>query len=98
MGLYVLEFTANDVPPVITNQFNEQFILNSDTVVISGNFFDDNNLSDAKLYYRSNTESVVGDWQMVSDINGPTENIYEFEIPGQSHLTEVEYYFAAIDN
>ncbi len=97
-GLYVLKFNANDVAPVVSNLFSEEFILNNQPVIISGNIFDDNNLTDAKLYYRTVIESSTSEWQMVSDDNGPDENIFEFEIPGQQHLTKVEYYFAAIDN
>jgi choice-of-anchor B domain-containing protein len=97
-GLYVLKFNANDVPPVITNLFDQEFVLNGDDVVISGNIFDDNNLTDYKLYFRTKIDSLTSGWQQVSGTNGTNENEYEFTIPGQSHQTVVEYYFAAIDN
>ena len=34
----------------------------------------------------------------MNDPNGPENNTYEFEIPGQEHLTTVEYYLAALDD
>jgi len=49
------------------------------------------------LYYRIDTGSGFSAWMSVSDVDGPTANIYEFIIPQQSNSTHVAYYVTAKD-
>lgn len=96
-GLYVLEFTPDDVPPTITHTPME-IVYNGDDVTISANVIDNGTVTDANLHYRVIEDGNTGNWNVVTDLNGPSGSIYEFIVPGQSNKSSVEYYLAAIDN
>ncbi len=49
------------------------------------------------VYYRTDAGSGFGDWNSLTDSDGPSGNTYDFSIPGQSWGTQVEYYIAAQD-
>ncbi len=96
-GLYVFKFTPGDVPPTITNNFTDDFVLNTDPVTLSAKIIDNQQVTEVKLYYRVVSDSTTGDWVMLNGEN-PVNNVYEFEVPGQPHLTTTEYYYAAQDD
>jgi choice-of-anchor B domain-containing protein len=96
-GLYVFQFTPGNVPPTIIHTPMHD-ILNSDPITISATIIDDNQVVDANLHYRTTFNGSTSNWFLVNDLNGPTNDQYEFEIPGQEHLTTIEYYLAALDN
>jgi len=96
-GLYVFQFTPGNVAPAITHTPMDD-VLNNDPVTITANIIDDDQVVDANLHYRTTFDGNTSDWFLINDINGPSNNIYEFEIPGQEHLTTIEYYLAAVDN
>ncbi|MCH7964455.1 MAG: choice-of-anchor B family protein [Bacteroidetes bacterium] len=96
-GLYVFQFTPGDVPPVIIHTEISD-ILNNDPIPITANITDNEQVIDANLHYRTTFDGNTSDWFLINDLNGPTNNLYEFEIPGQEHLTTIEYYLAAVDN
>ena len=73
-------------------------VLNNDPITISANIIDDDQVVDANLHYRTTFDGNTSDWFLINDLNGPTNNLYEFVIPGQEHLTTIEYYLAAVDN
>lgn len=96
-GLYVLQFSAGNVPPSI-NHTPVDDILNNDPITIMATIIDNSSVTDANLHYRTTFQGVTGDWTLVNDLNGPNGSDYEFIIPGQEHLTTVEYYLAAVDD
>ena len=96
-GLYVFQFVPGNVAPVISHTPIDD-VLNNDPVTISANIIDDDQVVDANLHYRTTFDGNTSDWFLINDLNGPTNNLYEFEIPGQEHLTTIEYYLAAVDN
>ncbi|NOX38224.1 MAG: S8 family serine peptidase [Calditrichaeota bacterium] len=75
---------------------------NTAAQVVEATIIDDTGLAGGslqpKVYYRVNTGSGFGSWQEVIDTDGPSGNVYQFIIPGQSHGTQVEYYIVAHDN
>jgi choice-of-anchor B domain-containing protein len=96
-GLYVFQFTADDVAPSITlTPVTEVF--NDDPVMISATIIDDEQVTAANLRYRTVINGNTGDWNLVTDPNGPSNNVYDFEIPGFGNQTTVEYYISAQDN
>ena len=96
-GLYVFQFIPGNVPPAIIHTLTDD-VLNNDPITITANIIDDNQVADADLHYRTTFDGNTSDWFLVNDLNGPTNNTYEFEISGQQHLTTVEYYLAAVDD
>jgi choice-of-anchor B domain-containing protein len=96
-GLYVLEFTPDDVAPSITHNPIE-LKYDSSPTIISANIIDNASVTSANIHYRTTVNGATGNWLTVVDQNGPNGNNYDFEIPGQSNLTFVEYYIAAVDN
>lgn len=96
-GLYVFQFNATNIAPVIAHS-PESEILNSDPVTISATINDDGTITQANLRYRTTLHGNTSDWTLVTDPNGPSNNTYEFEIPGQVDDTMVEYYISAQDN
>ena len=96
-GLYVFEFMPGNVPPTIIHTPMDD-VLNNDPITISAVIIDNSQVVDANLHYRTTFEGIISDWFLVNDPNGPENNTYEFEIPGQEHLTTVEYYLAALDD
>ncbi|GJQ62164.1 MAG: hypothetical protein SCALA702_12170 [Melioribacteraceae bacterium] len=97
-GLFILSFNPTNIAPVISLSSSPEFVNNTDDVLISAQVDDDKAIDDAKLYYRTIISDDTSSWNSVSDLNGPTENLYGFYIPGQEHLTDVQYYIAAIDS
>ena len=96
-GLYVFQFVPGNVAPIISHTpMND--VLNNDPITISANIIDDDQVVDANLHYRTTFDGNTSDWFLINDLNGPTNNLYEFVIPGQEHLTTIEYYLAAVDN
>jgi choice-of-anchor B domain-containing protein len=96
-GLYVFQFTPGDVPPTIIHTEISD-VLNNDPITITANIVDNDQVLEANLHYRTTFEGNTSNWLLVNDPDGPTNNTYEFEIPGQEHITTVEYYIAAVDN
>jgi len=96
-GLYVFQFTAADVPPTI-NHTPITEVLDEDPVMISATIVDNEQVTAANTRYRTTINGNTGDWNLVTDPNGPSNNVYEFEIPGYGNQTTVEYYISAQDN
>lgn len=97
-GLFILSFNPTNIAPVISLNSSPEFINNTEDVLVSVQIDDDKAIDDARLYYRTVISDDTSSWASVFDLNGPTENLYGFYIPGQDHLTEVQYYIAAIDS
>jgi choice-of-anchor B domain-containing protein len=93
-GLYVFQFTP--APTIFHVPLNAVF--NTDPITISAEIIDNGQVVDANIHYRTTFDGNTSGWFLVNDLNGPVNNIYEFEIPGQQHLTTVEYYLAAVDD
>lgn len=97
-GLYVLQFTPpNNIPPQISHNNQNTYYSNA-PIVISANISDDDQIVGANLHYRTVNNEITSDWSVVTDQDGPNGSLYEFVIPGQPNRTEVQYYFAALDN
>ncbi|NNG26415.1 MAG: choice-of-anchor B family protein [Ignavibacteriaceae bacterium] len=96
-GLYVFQFNASNIAPVISHSSITE-IFTSDPVTISATINDDGNITSANTRYRTTINGNTSGWTIVTDPNGPSNNVYEFEIPGQSDDTMVEYYISAQDN
>ena len=96
-GLFIFQFTPGDVPPTIIHVPMDD-VLNTDPITISAGIVDNGQIVDANIHYRTTFDGSTSDWFLINDLNGPTNNSYEFEIPGQQHLTTVEYYLAAVDD
>ncbi len=96
-GLYVFQFTAADVPPTIIHSPILE-VFDEDPVMVSATIVDNEQVTAANLRYRTTINGNTGDWNLVTDPNGPSNNVYEFEIPGYGNQTTVEYYISAQDN
>ena len=96
-GLYVFQFTAADVPPTIIHSPILE-VFDEDPVMVSATIVDNEQVTAANLRYRTTINGNTGDWNLVTDPNGPSNNVYEFEIPGNGNQTIVEYYISAQDN
>jgi choice-of-anchor B domain-containing protein len=96
-GLYVIRFTPNDVPPFITHG-PTQIVDSIGDVTIRAIIVDNNSVDEALLYYRTIINNEINNWNLISPSGEPINGIYEFVIPGQEHLTKVEYYFGAVDD
>ncbi len=96
-GLYVFQFNGANIAPVISHTPITE-IFNSDPVSVSASINDDGTITDANLRYRTIINGSTSAWNLVTDPNGPSGNIYEFEIPGQQDDAIVEYYLSAQDN
>ncbi len=95
-GLYVFQFEVSNLAPIISHTPNP-IVSNSDPVTLSATISDDGNITAANLRYRTIINGNTGDWNLVTDPNGPSGNVYDFTVPGQPHSTIVEYYFSAQD-
>ncbi len=96
-GLYVFQFNESNIAPIIShNPINT--VLNSDPVTLSATIADDGNITAANLRFRTIYNGNTSNWIIVTDLNGPSGNIYEFVVPGQPDDTFVEYYFSAQDD
>ena len=49
------------------------------------------------LYYRVDSGSGYDSWMAITDTDGPSGDVFEFTIPGQSNGTQIQYYVAAKD-
>jgi choice-of-anchor B domain-containing protein len=96
-GLYVFQFTANDVAPSITHTPVTE-VFNDNPVIISAQIVDNIEVTAANTRYRTTINGNTGNWNLVTDQNGPSNNVYDFEIPGFGNQTTVEYYISAQDN
>jgi len=96
-GLYVFQFNAGNIAPVISHTPVTE-VFNSNPVIISATINDDGNITGANTRYRTTVNGNTSGWTLVTDPNGPSNNVYEFEIPGQIDDTMVEYYISAQDN
>ncbi len=98
-GLFILRFSPSDLKPQIEYADNNSEIFNTNPVSISVKVIDDNELKESNLFYRTILDDETSSWQMLegSNISGKLATI-EYEIPGQKHLTKVEYYFSALDD
>lgn len=99
-GLYVIRFNppsgyANQAPRI--NHSTNQYLTTTGNVTLTANIIDDSNLSDIKMRYRTIINGTASDWSLLSP-SGNTGNNYNFNVPGQQHLTKVEYYFFAQDD
>src|SRR5690606_24568512 len=101
-GLFVLEFTPPahipDPSPVISHQKLEGDYLSNDPVNLTATVNDNNAVTDVYLYFRTIIENDTSSWIQLSDAQGNNDSQYQFTIPGQQHLTEVQYYIAASDD
>ena len=96
-GLYVFQFNGANIAPVISHSsFTE--IFNSNPVTLSASINDDGTITMANLRYRTTINGSTSGWSLITDPNGPSGNVYEFEIPGQVDDTMVEYYISAQDD
>jgi hypothetical protein len=96
-GLYVFQFNGANIAPVISHSpFTE--IFNSSPVTLSATINDDGTITEANLRYRTTISGNTSGWNLITDPNGPSGNVYEFEIPGQLDDTMVEYYISAQDD
>ena len=50
------------------------------------------------MFYRTLIDDEIGNWQIIEGITQGKFGVYNFQIPGQEHLTKIEFYFAAKDN
>jgi choice-of-anchor B domain-containing protein len=96
-GLYVFQFNASNIAPIISHT-PINTVLNSNLVTLSASIADDGSITAANLRYRTIYSGNTGSWNLVTDPNGPTGNVYEFMVPGQPDNTFVEYYISAQDN
>jgi choice-of-anchor B domain-containing protein len=96
-GLYIFQFTADDVPPAINHTAVTE-VFDDNPVTILAQIIDNVQVTSANLRYRISGNRNREDWNLVVDPNGPNQNMYEFEIPGFPNQTEVEYYISAQDN
>jgi subtilisin family serine protease len=55
-------------------------------------------LNQPVLYYRRTGSDGSGSWIAVTDLNGPSADVYEFIIPAQDLGIMIEYYISATDN
>jgi len=95
-GLYVLQFNPANVPPTIMHtEINA--IFNNDPVNITAQIIDDGSIAEANLFYRTTFNGTTSSWSLLTGTTSGN-NQYEFTIPGFQHLTEVEYYLAALDD
>ncbi len=98
-GLYIVKFLAGDTSPVITYTSNGSYAVGVENQNVTAQIFDNSLITDAMLYYKTTKSGVTSDWNFVQDLDGPDMNSnYEFEVPGQSEGTKVEFYFAAADD
>lgn len=100
-GLYVIRFDAPPAglnqPPRIT-QNNQKDFFTTGAVTLTALMSDDSQVSGARLHYRVIPPGgSAGNWSSVSPVTVNGSN-YNFIVPGQPHLTKVEYYFAALDD
>jgi choice-of-anchor B domain-containing protein len=95
-GLFVLKFTPGDVPPSIYSE-RINTVFNNEPVKITSQIVDNSAVVETNLFYRTIIDNKVGNWNVVSG-TFKGNNQYEFTIPGFPHLTEVEYYIAALDD
>lgn len=97
-GLFVLEFTPNDVKPQIEYDSDYFEVFNNDPVNIQVKVIDDNQIAETNLHYRTTFDGLTSNWVILEGGIGGKFSTFSYEIPGQEHLTTVEYYFAAKDN
>ena len=96
-GLYIFQFNESNIAPIISHN-PIRTVITSDPVTLSATITDDGNIVDANLRYRTIYNGNTSSWNIVTDLNGPNGNEYEFILPGQPDDTFVEYYFSAQDN
>ncbi|MAT59282.1 MAG: hypothetical protein CMF23_15020 [Ignavibacteriae bacterium] len=97
-GLFVLKFSPDDIKPQIEYSNNYFEVFNSNPVNISAKFIDDSEITESNLFYRTLIDDEIGNWQIIEGITQGKFGVYNFQIPGQEHLTKIEFYFAAKDN
>ena len=96
-GLYVFQFNELNLAPIISHN-PISTVITSTPVTLSANISDDGNITAANLRYRTIYNGNTSNWNLVTDPNGPSGDVYEFEVPGQPDDTFVEYYFSAQDD
>lgn len=98
-GLYIFSFTPVENPaPFLMHTSVGSEIEGEVPVTLELEVLDDGAIEEIFVYYRTIVEDEVSDWVAISGSEGIEENIYEFTIPAQEHLTEVEYYFGVKDD
>lgn len=101
-GLFILKFTPPshipDPSPVISHQKMEGDYLSNNAVNLTASINDNSAVEEAFLYYRTINENDTSSWVQLSDPQGNNDALYKFLIPGQPHLTEIQYYIAASDD
>ncbi len=98
----VLAAQGQDATHPVVQHTRLQPTSNTAGQVVQATITDDTGLAGGtlqpKLFYRLDTGGGFGSWQEVTDTDGPSGNVYQFIIPGQSHGTQIEYYIVAYDN
>ncbi len=94
----VLKALGNDGDDPLIQHTPEQSSNNTAARTISATITDASGISSASLTYRTIAGVDTSAWTTVTDTNGPTGDLYEFVIPGQTLGTQVQYYISATEN
>lgn len=98
----VLAAQGGDGETPLIQHVVEQSSNNTADRTISATITDNSGISgNPTLYYRriGGVGAVdTSGWTAVTDVNGPSGNVYDFIIPGQSLGIQIQYYISATDN
>jgi len=99
----VLAAQSGDGEVPIIQHTMEQSSSNTAARTISATITDNTGIaggaSQPTLYYRQKDASgLMSAWFSITDINGPTGDVYDFIIPGQDLGIQIQYYISATDN
>ncbi len=94
----VLKALGNDGDDPLIQHTPEQSSNNTAARTISTTITDASGLTSASLTYRTIAGVDTSAWTTVTDANGPSGDVYEFVIPGQTLGTQVQYYISATEN
>jgi len=89
---------GNDGEDPLIRATAEQSSNNTAARTISATITDNTGIASASLTYRTIAGVDTSGWTTVTDANGPTGDVYDFVIPGQTLGTQVQYYISATDN
>ncbi len=97
----VLAASGDGEVPVIQHTI-EQSSSNTSARTISATITDNTGLavggSQPTLYYRQIAGGDTSGWNTLTDLNGPSSNVYDFIIPSQALGMQIQYYISATDN
>ena len=98
-GLYIFSFNPVENPaPFLSHNYIGQEVSGEVPVELNLSVLDDDTVPEVLLYYRTTSNDQTSDWITVNGNDLGDGSEFEFTIPAQQHLTEVDYYFAARDN